>query len=74
MPYATLNGIRIPYDLHGEGDPVLLINGLSAAEAPSYPTSQMADDAAAMLGHGFTIERWEDFNRAVQGFLPGVKQ
>ena len=78
MPYATLNGIRIHYDSHEEGDPVRLINGLSAPsanwlfqvkglspryrvitfdnrgvgesdgpEAPSYPTSQMADDAAA---------------------------
>lgn len=82
MPYATLNGIRVHYDTHGEGDPVLLINGLSAPsvnwlfqvkgfspryrvvtfdnrgvgetdlpEAPAYPTSQMADDAAAVLEH-----------------------
>jgi 3-oxoadipate enol-lactonase len=33
MPYATLNGIRFHYDTHGEGDPVLLINGLSAPSA-----------------------------------------
>ena len=33
MPYATLNGIRLHYDTHGEGDPVLLINGLSAPSA-----------------------------------------
>ena len=82
MPYATLNGIRLHYDTHGEGDPVLLINGLSAPsanwlfqvkgfsphyrvitfdnrgvgetdmpDAASYPTSQMADDAAAVLEH-----------------------
>jgi hypothetical protein len=74
MPYAKLNGIRIHYDLRGEVDPVLLINGLSAGEAPSYPTSEMADDAAAMLGHGFTIEQWEAFDRAVLGFLRGVKR
>jgi 3-oxoadipate enol-lactonase len=82
MPYAALNGIRIHYDTHGEGDPVLLISGLSAPsanwlfqvkglaphyrvitfdnrgagesdlpEAPVYPTAQMADDAAAVLEH-----------------------
>ena len=82
MPYATLNGIRFHYDTHGEGEPVLLINGLAAPsanwlfqvkgfsphyrvitfdnrgvgetdmpEAASYPTSQMADDAAAVLEH-----------------------
>jgi pimeloyl-ACP methyl ester carboxylesterase len=82
MPYATLNGIRFHYDTYGEGDPVLLINGLSAPsanwlfqvkgfsphyrvitfdnrgvgetdmpDAASYPTSQMADDAAAVLEH-----------------------
>lgn len=82
MPFATLNGIRIHYEVHGEGDPLLLISGLSAPaanwlfqvkgfaphyrvvtfdnrgvgesdlpDAPSYPTSQMADDAAAVLKH-----------------------
>jgi hypothetical protein len=25
-------------------------------------------------GHGFTIEYWEDFNRAVLGFRRGVKR
>jgi len=33
MPYATLNGIRIRDDSHGEGDPALLINRLSAPSA-----------------------------------------
>lgn len=83
MPYATLNGIRLHYEVQGEGDPVLLINGLGApsvgfvfqvrdlaphhrvitfdnrgvgeSDAPAapagYPTSQMADDAAALLEH-----------------------
>jgi 3-oxoadipate enol-lactonase len=82
VPNATLNGIRVHYETYGAGDPVLLINGLSAPavnwlyqvkglspryrvvtfdnrgvgetempEAPSYATSQMADDAAAVLDH-----------------------
>jgi len=33
MPYAALNGIRIHYETYGQGDPVLLINGLSAPAA-----------------------------------------
>ena len=28
MPYATVNGIRMHYETHGAGDPVLLISGL----------------------------------------------
>jgi len=30
MPFAPVNGIRIHYETYGQGDPVLLINGLSA--------------------------------------------
>lgn len=30
MAFAIINGIRIHYEIAGEGDPVLLINGLSA--------------------------------------------
>jgi pimeloyl-ACP methyl ester carboxylesterase len=33
MPYAVLNRIRIHYEVAGEGDPVLMINGLSAPAA-----------------------------------------
>lgn len=33
MPYAVLGGIRTHYEIAGEGDPVLLINGLSAPAA-----------------------------------------
>jgi 3-oxoadipate enol-lactonase len=30
MPFATLNGSRAHYEVSGEGDPVLLVNGLGA--------------------------------------------
>ncbi len=30
MPYAVINKIRMHYELYGTGDPVLMINGLSA--------------------------------------------
>jgi 3-oxoadipate enol-lactonase len=33
MPYAVINRIRVHYEIAGEGDPVLLINGLSAPAA-----------------------------------------
>jgi 3-oxoadipate enol-lactonase len=33
VPFASLNGIRIHYESRGEGDPVLLISGLSAPSA-----------------------------------------
>lgn len=29
MPYATVNGIRVHYEVYGQGDPILMINGLS---------------------------------------------
>ena len=82
MPYALINKIRMHYEVYGHGDPVLMINGLSAPAVgwllqvrdlaekfqvvtldnrgvgetdlppdPVYTTPQMADDAAALLGH-----------------------
>jgi 3-oxoadipate enol-lactonase len=33
MPYAAVNGIRVHYEEAGQGDPVLMINGLSAPAA-----------------------------------------
>ena len=30
MPFAQINKIRIHYEIYGAGDPVLMINGLSA--------------------------------------------
>jgi len=33
MPYAIVNNIRMHFEVSGKGDPVLLINGLSAPAA-----------------------------------------
>ncbi len=55
---ARLNGIRAHFESHGEGDPVLLINGLSA------PWANWLSD--------ITMEQWEDVNRAVPTFPRGV--
>jgi pimeloyl-ACP methyl ester carboxylesterase len=33
MPFAELDGRRVYYDVHGAGDPVLLVNGLGADHA-----------------------------------------
>src|SRR3990172_4684489 len=81
MPHTRAPGFRMQYEMQGEGDPLLLINGLGSdrsewlfqlpafgrlfrvvafdnrgtggSEAPPgpYSTSQMADDAAALLTH-----------------------
>ena len=31
MPHATLNGVRLHYEVYGQGDPVLLVSGLGGA-------------------------------------------
>ncbi|MGD9935583.1 MAG: alpha/beta fold hydrolase [Dehalococcoidia bacterium] len=46
MPSATLNGIKIDYDVRGEGEPLLFISGLGgdraswAAVTPKFPDRQ----------------------------------
>jgi pimeloyl-ACP methyl ester carboxylesterase len=81
MPKALVNGIRIYYDVYGQGEPILLIMGLGGSalawqsQIPTlsqrlrviaydnrdagrsdkmeaeYSMADMADDAAALLGH-----------------------
>ncbi len=66
---ATINGIKIQYDLSGAGPPILFLNGHgvraahwgaaavgNTAAEPVYPVPQMADDAVALLDH-LGIER-----------------
>ncbi|MEX0998454.1 MAG: alpha/beta fold hydrolase, partial [Thermodesulfobacteriota bacterium] len=42
MPYAQVNGVKLYYEVHGEGDPVILICGLGsqlqswATQVPIY--------------------------------------
>ena len=44
MPFAIINNIRMHFEVGDKGDPVLLINGLSAPAAnwarPTCPASQ----------------------------------
>ena len=56
MPYAILNKIRMRYEVTGKGDPVLLINGLSA------PAVGWALQAKALAAH-FTVVTFD--NRGV---------
>ena len=67
MPYATLNGIRMHYETHGAGDPVLLISGLGG---PGVGWLFRVRDLSPRY-HVITFE-----NRPVGGplaFLAGVK-
>src|SRR5690242_3883822 len=63
MPYAIINGIRMHFEVSGKGDPVLLINGLSA------PAVSWALQAKALAPH-FTVVTLD--NRGVgETDLPG---
>ena len=63
MAYAIINKIRMHYELTGKGDPVLLINGLSA------PSANWALQAKALSPH-FTVIVFD--NRGVgETDLPG---
>ena len=63
MPYAILNNIRMHFEVSGKGDPVLLINGLSA------PAVSWALQAKALAPH-FTVVTFD--NRGVgETDLPG---
>ena len=52
-------------------DDNLTVPAFSRALARMIPTARLK---VIPGGHGFTIERWEDFNRAVLGFLRGIKR
>ncbi len=56
MPYAIINKIRVHYEVSGQGDPVLLISGLSA------PAANWALQAKALAQH-FTVVTFD--NRGV---------
>jgi pimeloyl-ACP methyl ester carboxylesterase len=56
MPYATINRIRVHYEVTGRGDPVLLISGLSA------PAVSWALQVKALAAH-FTVVTFD--NRGV---------
>src|SRR3989442_10273658 len=63
MPYAIINNIRMHFGVSGKGDPVLLINGLSA------PAASWALQAKALAPH-FTVVTFD--NRGVgETDLPG---
>src|SRR2546428_10997867 len=49
MPYAIINNIRIHFEVSGKGDPVLLINGLSA------PAVSWALQAKALAPHFMVV-------------------
>jgi len=63
--------IRVPTLVLVGRDDNLTVPALSRALARMIPKARLKIIPG---GHGFTIERWEDFNRAVLAFLRGVKR
>ena len=54
MPHADCNGQRLYYEVHGEGEPLLCIHGLSASTLgwlPQIPMRRFAepDEIAAVV-------------------------
>src|SRR5437762_12906172 len=101
MPHARINDIDLYYEIHGQGDWVLLIPGLgsdaatwqplvsdlktkyrfvlmenrgsgrsSKPEGP-YTTSQMADEAAALMDH-LSIERTHVIGKSMGGMIAQI--
>jgi pimeloyl-ACP methyl ester carboxylesterase len=63
--------LRVPTLVLVGRDDNLTVPAFSRALASLIPKSQLKRIPG---GHGFTIEYWEAFNRAVLGFLKGVKR
>jgi pimeloyl-ACP methyl ester carboxylesterase len=63
--------IRVPTLVLVGRDDNLAVPAFSGALAGMIPKATLEMTPG---GHGFTIEPWEDVNRAVLGFLRGVKR
>ena len=49
MPYAKVNGINIYYEVHGEGKPIILLNGILAS------TASWALQVPALVNSGYKV-------------------
>jgi 3-oxoadipate enol-lactonase len=76
MPTINVNNINLYDEVHGQGEPLLLIHGMmldcTAWEPQLSAFSQqyqviMFDSRG--VGHSFFMEIPEEFNQAVLGFL-----
>ena len=64
MPYAAVNGLNLYYEIHGDGPPLLLINGGACAiEVPPLGLSAFAAERRVIaydpMGHGRTADNPE---------------
>jgi len=49
MPYAKINGVNIYYEVHGEGEPVIMLNGILGS------TRSWAPQLPALINNGFKV-------------------
>jgi len=49
MPYALINGVRIYYEVHGEGEPIILLNGIL------MNTRSWAPQLSAFVNNGLKV-------------------
>ena len=68
MPHAAVNGLQMYYEMHGDGDPVVLLHGSFMTITNSWTTMipQLATSrrviAVEMQGHGRTADIDRDFS------------
>jgi len=67
--YAPVNGLRMYYEIHGSGDPVVLIHGAFMAISDDFHWTEWIGElsktrkviAIEMQGHGRTADTGRDF-------------
>ena len=59
MPYAAVNGLKMYYEVHGDGPPLLLLHGGSGSIPETwvpYFTPRFRVIAIEQMGHGRTAD------------------
>ncbi|MDH3601109.1 MAG: alpha/beta hydrolase [Candidatus Tectomicrobia bacterium] len=76
MPYCTRDGVRLYYENHGQGTPILLTHGFAAATGMWRPQIEAFQHTYRLIpwdmrGHGDS-DAPEVFNEAIQTFLKSL--
>src|SRR5690242_9953666 len=69
MGYAPVNGLKMYYEIHGSGEPVVLLHGAFMAISNNFHWAEWIDElsktrkviAIEMQGHGRTADTGRDF-------------